>query len=110
MTQSPTPHVFTRDGYHPAEDQYLTASGLKGLEVHGRDDTRIGAIRSLMVGQDDTISDAIVDIGGFLGIGMHSVLVPFGDLTVLRKSIGTTLRVSMDATEDQIKAMAHYDE
>lgn len=110
MTQSPTPHVFTRDGYHPAENQYLTVSGLRGVEVHGRDDAKIGAIRALMVGPDDIITDAVVDIGGFLGIGMHSVLVPFGDLTVLRKTIGTTLHVSMDANEDQLKSMPHYDE
>ncbi len=110
MTRSPTPLVFTLDGYHPTEDQYLTASGLKGLDVHGRDDARIGAIRSLVVGPDDAITGAIVDIGGSLGIGMHSVLVPFGDQAVRRESIDTALRVGMDATEDQIKAMARYDE
>lgn len=119
MTNSPiatdaatttVPHVFTRDGYHLAEDQYLTASEIKGPEVHGRDDAKIGAIRALTVGANDAITGAIVDIGGFLGIGMHSILVPFGDLTVLRKTIGTDLHVSMDATEDQLKAMPHYNE
>ncbi len=109
-TATDTPKIFTRDGYHRAEDQYLTPSGLKSLDVHGRDDTKIGAIRDLMVGPDAAITDAVVDIGGFLGIGMHSIRVPFADLTVLRKSIGTDIHVCMDATEDQIKAMPHFDD
>lgn len=120
MTTSPTPtpdpeasagtRAFTRDGYIPAEAQYLVASSLRNLDVYGRDDTRIGAIRALLVTHDDTITDAVVDIGGFLGIGMHSIRVPFADLTVLRKTVGTDLHVRMDASEEQIKAMPHHGE
>lgn len=108
MSGSPAPHVFTRDGDHPTEPQYLTVSVLRNQDLHGRDDARIGAISALKTGLDAAITDAIVDIGDFLGIGMHSVLVPFCDLTVLRKSIGTDIHPSIDATEDRLKAMAHY--
>lgn len=119
MTTSSTPpdaaaatpsQVFTREGYIPAEAQYLSPSSLRNLDVHGSDDARIGAIGALLVGHDDAITDAVIDIGGFLGIGMHSIRVPIGDLTVLRKTVGTDLHVRMDATEEQIKAMPHHDE
>ncbi len=105
-----TSQVFVRDGYIVAETQYLTLSDLRDRGVHDLDDNRIGAIRTLLVGPDDAITDAIVDMGGFFGMGVRSIRVPFGDLTVLRKAIGTDLHVVTDLTEDQIRAMPPNDE
>lgn len=108
--ESVVPQMFVRAGYHPAEDQYLTGSDLRSVDVHGREGGKIGAISAALVGQDGAITGVVVDIGGFLGIGMHSILVPFDALTVLRKTDGTSLHVNMDATEDQLKSMPHHGE
>lgn len=117
MTQPiDTPHgtgtggafAFTRDGYDQAETHELTTSDVESATVYGRDDESIGSVNSLKVGDDGKISDAVIDVGGFLGMGAHSVLIPFSQLTVLRQTNGSEVRIHLDTTKDKLKAMPHH--
>lgn len=99
---------FVRDGYDRAEPHDLTTADVDGATVYGRDDETIGTISSLKVGTDGKITGAVIDVGGFLGMGAHSVLRPFDELTVLRETDGSDLRVHMDTTKEQLKAMPHH--
>jgi hypothetical protein len=101
-------HAFTRDGYAKAAVHELKSSDLEGAEVYGRDNESIGSVSALKLGSEGRINAAVIDVGGFLGIGAHSVMVPFGDLTVLRATGGSDVRVHMDTTKDQLKAMPHH--
>ncbi|MEX0694174.1 MAG: PRC-barrel domain-containing protein [Rhodospirillales bacterium] len=101
---------FDRDGYTRAETHELTTSDVESATVYGRDDVTIGSISSLKVGTDGKITDAVVDVGGFLGMGAHSVLLPFSQLTVLRETNGSDVRVHLDTTKDKLKAMPHHDD
>ncbi|WBQ13146.1 PRC-barrel domain-containing protein [Hyphomonadaceae bacterium BL14] len=100
---------FARDGYHRAEVHALTASDIESAKVYDRTDNSIGSITDLKVGPDGKITQAVIDVGGFLGMGAHSVQLPFGQLAVLRKTDGDDVRVHLDATKDQLKAMPHHD-
>ncbi len=102
-------HAFARDGYAKAEVHELKSSDLEGAKVYGRDDESIGSVSALKIGSEGRINAAVIDVGGFLGMGAHSVLVPFGDLTVLRATGGSDVRVHMDTTKDKLKAMPHHD-
>ncbi len=117
MTQTAnTPHGtvtggaygFVRDGYNRAEPHTLTTSDVENAKVYGRDDETIGSISSLKVGTDGKITDAVIDVGGFLGMGAHSVLLPFSKLTILRETNGSDVRVHLDTTKDKLKAMPHH--
>ncbi|MFZ2100469.1 MAG: PRC-barrel domain-containing protein [Oricola sp.] len=99
---------FVRNGYNRAETHDLTTSDLESATVYGRDDETIGSVSSLKVGTDGKITDAVIDVGGFLGMGAHSVLLPFSQLTILRETNGTDLRVHLDTTKDKLKAMPHH--
>lgn len=99
---------FARDGYDRAEHHALTTADLESATVYGRSDETIGSISSLKVGADGKITHAVIDVGGFLGLGAHSVLLPFGELTVLRETSGSDLRVHLDTTKDRLKAMPHH--
>jgi len=83
---------FARDGYSEANVHELTTADLESASVYGRDDETIGSISSLTVGTDGKITDAVIDVGGFLGMGAHSVSIPFDQLTVLRETAGSDLR------------------
>ncbi len=102
-------HVFARDGYTKTEIQDLKTSDVDSATVYGRDDETIGSISSLKVGTDGKITDAVVDVGGFLGIGAHSVVIPFSDLTVLRATDRSNVRVHIDTTKEKLEAMPHHD-
>jgi len=99
---------FVRTGYNRAEMHDLTTADLQSATVYGRDDETIGSISALQVGTDGRITDAVIDVGGFLGMGAHSVLLPFRQLTVLRETDGTDLRVHLDTTKARLKAMPHH--
>lgn len=109
----PTPsdggtHIFRRDGYTKAEIHSLKTSDVESAKVYGRDNETIGSISSLKLGQDGKITDAVIDVGGFLGMGAHSVQMPFSALTVLRDASGSDIRVHLDTTKDKLKAMPHH--
>lgn len=99
---------FVRNGYGAANIHDLTTKNLDNAKVYGREEETIGSISSLNVGGDGKITEAVIDVGGFLGIGAHSVLVPFSRLTVLREAEGSDIRVHMDTTKEQLKAMPHH--
>jgi hypothetical protein len=101
-------YIFQRDGYAKAEIHSLTTSDVESAKVYGRNGETIGAISSLKLGADGKITDAVIDVGGFLGLGAHSVKMPFSALTVLRQASGSDVRVHLDTTKDKLKAMPHY--
>ncbi len=56
----------------------VRASDLTGLSIIGSDDQTIGSVGDLYIDYDEhTVRYCTVDIGGFLGIGAKTVLVPF---------------------------------
>ncbi|MDK8874587.1 photosystem reaction center protein H [Paracoccus sp. SSJ] len=54
------------------------------------------------------ISHAIIDVGGFLGMGEHRVAVPIGDLVVYSKD--ADLRIYLPWTREQLEALPEFDE
>ncbi len=101
--------MFGHEGYTRAPNDALTLDDLKSAAVYDRDDKNIGAVSELLVGADGKITDAVVDVGGFLGMGARSVSMKFDDLTVLRKDGGDDLRIYIDATKEQLEAMPRYE-
>ena len=52
------------------------ASRIVGAAVYDEHGERIGSVDDLLVGQDGRISEAVLSVGGFLGIGTKLVAVP----------------------------------
>jgi len=53
------------------------ASKLVGSNVYNQGGQTIGSVDDLLIGSDGKISQAVVSVGGFLGIGGKLVAVPF---------------------------------
>lgn len=64
--------------------------------------------QALDVGQG-RISHVVLDVGGFLGMGVHTVAIPIEELQVFRDT-NNDIRVYLPWTEDQLKALPEYDE
>ena len=101
--------MFEHDGYTRAPNEALTVDDLKSAAVYDRDNTNLGTINELLVGADGKITDAVVDVGGFLGMGARPVSMKFDDLTVLRQDGGDDLRIYVDATKETLEAMPAYE-
>ncbi|MXP62436.1 PRC-barrel domain containing protein [Roseomonas sp. M0104] len=55
------------------------ASKLIGADIYGADNKKIGEIDDLLVGNGGDMQ-AVISVGGFLGIGEKLVSVPYSDL------------------------------
>ncbi|HEX4584121.1 MAG TPA: PRC-barrel domain-containing protein [Burkholderiaceae bacterium] len=52
------------------------ASKLVHAPVYNENNEKIGRIDDFIVSPDGTLSVAIIDVGGFLGVGAHRVAIP----------------------------------
>ncbi len=63
----------------------------------------IGKVNDLIISQDGRSLYAVLSVGGFLGMGDHLVLVPYGRIKVTAKDVELA-----GATKEQLKAMAEF--
>jgi hypothetical protein len=80
------------------------ASKLRGVTVSNPQNQKIGDLDDLIVGKDRVLF-AIVQVGGFLGIGSHLIAVPYSSLQI--NDDGTRI-VLPGATREQVKVLPEF--
>jgi hypothetical protein len=94
--------VMTKDGQ-------ARSSKIVGSSVYNDHDEKVGSIDDLLIGQDGKIN-AVLSVGGFLGMGTKYIEVPYADLTFGNTQRDSDNRVVMrGATKESLKAKANYD-
>lgn len=91
------------EGYQPVEREALTAETLIGAEVWGSGEEEIGEVADLVLGADGQIEGAVIDVGGWLGIGEHPVAVSFDEMQIVQGETGE-MRVYIEASEEKLEA------
>ncbi|MFN7025183.1 MAG: PRC-barrel domain-containing protein [Pseudorhizobium sp.] len=83
----------------------LVSSILEGAPVYGADNHKVGKVDHVHgAGVDST---AIIDVGGFLGIGAKPVAVLLRDMDFMRDEEGEVHAVTA-WTKDQLKEMPEH--
>jgi hypothetical protein len=100
--------MVERDGYVATEKADLTAEMLTGARVYGVDDEDVGEINSLILDENGAIGRAVIDVGGFLGMGEKQIAVTYDELTILRQDGGDDVQVYIDATQEALEAQPAY--
>lgn len=111
MQDDMTRPAYEREGYQNAEMaevEKLTAEEINGSYVYGSNDETVGEIDNLMVGDDGKLTEAVINVGGFLGIGEKPVLVSFDDIQVLKSEDGSDYRFYINSTKEQLEQMPEY--
>jgi hypothetical protein len=83
----------------------LTESNLVGATIYGADDEKVGTISHLH--QSGAVPQAVVDVGGFLGIGSKPVLVSLNELNMMRDHTGSIHGLT-SWTKDQLKQLPEH--
>ncbi|WP_141102031.1 PRC-barrel domain-containing protein [Oceanicola sp. 22II-s10i] len=99
----------SREGYATAAADVLTTETLTGARVYDKNDKWIGEISELLVDDGGQITDAIVDVGGFLGLGEKPVALQLTDLEILQESEGDDIRVYTAMAEEELEAMPEFE-
>lgn len=100
--------AIERDGYETVERDDLTTEDLTGARVYGSGDEDVGEVSELLLSDDGTLERAVLDIGGFLGLGEHSIAVTFDELQIVRGE-GGDVRVYIDSTQNALEAQPAYE-
>ncbi|MET3900341.1 hypothetical protein ABIB57_004307 [Devosia sp. UYZn731] len=80
----------------------LTPSILEGATIYGADDHKVGKVDHVHGG-----NSAIIDVGGFPGIGAKLIAVPLSDLEFMRDENGDVHAVT-SWTKDQLEEMPEH--
>ncbi len=90
----------------PAPTARIAASGIIGRKVLGPDNTEIGRVVDILVDAGSNPRAAVIDFGGFLGVGSRKIAVNWSDLTF--PPTGSDADIRLDLTADQIRAAPAY--
>jgi hypothetical protein len=85
----------------------VDAHGILGRDVLSAANEDMGRIADVVVDRDGTVRGAVIDFGGFLGVGTRKIVVDwaalhFWDVANPKKSI------TLELTRDQVKAAPEY--
>ena len=94
-----TPEI---EGFTRVDISSISQEDLMGAEVFGRTNEEIGEVGEI-------VNDgAIIEVGGFLGLGEKNVLMPLDQLAVMAGDDGE-VRIYVDATEEMLEEMPEYE-
>jgi sporulation protein YlmC with PRC-barrel domain len=93
--------VMTHDGM-------ARSSKIVGSSVYNDQDEKVGSVDDLLIGKDGKIN-AVLSVGGFLGMGTKYVEVPYSQLVFGNTQRDSDNRVVLKgATKESLKAQAAY--
>jgi hypothetical protein len=94
-----------RPGNEAVDRALLTVEEMTGAPVFGPTGEQFGAVGSLVIDPQGKVEAALVDLGGFLGIGVKQVILPLDDLEIERETGSGAVRVYSAATAEELDAM-----
>src|SRR4051812_35255243 len=86
----------------------LLASKLKGTNVIGTNDEKIGDVSDILFEKDGKILAYVVGVGGFLGIGAKDVALSPASFQVMPASDRENMKLKLAMTKDELKSAAEF--
>ena len=110
MATAPTRPSFEREGFADADYNQLTAEDLEGAAVYDANDENIGSLEELILSTDGKIEQAVIDVGGFLGMGERRIGLSFDEMQVMTNPDNSEVRVYIDQTRESLEQRPEYQE
>jgi hypothetical protein len=85
------------------------AHGILGREVRSAADENMGRIVDVIVDREGTVRAAVIDFGGFLGVGSRKIVVDW-DALHFGRIANKGDRITLDLTKEQVVAAPEYQE
>ncbi len=89
----------------PMRTDEVTSANVEGANVYGPEDKHIGDVAHFH--GTGPSAQAVIDVGGFLGIGAKPVSVPVSGLNFMRDENGKVHATTM-MTKDQLKDLPEH--
>lgn len=90
-------------GFVSFNPDQMRASTIMGQQIYGPDDKDIGKVADFVMQEDGKTRAALVDVGGFLGIGSKRVAIPFSEIKIAPDSQNANQpRLNVSLTREQL--------
>ncbi|MEM8755220.1 MAG: PRC-barrel domain-containing protein [Pseudomonadota bacterium] len=86
----------------------LRIEQIQNASVYGPNGEAIGEVETLTLASG-SLDKAIVDVGGFLGLGEKPVAISFDELTFMQEEDGDEIRVMIDKTQQALEEMPTFE-
>ncbi|MGE5538806.1 MAG: PRC-barrel domain-containing protein [Gemmatimonas sp.] len=96
--------VEVKDNNAMAPSLNVNRKDLAGMTIYGSDGKKISGVDKVLGDSSNSIKAVTADVGGFLGIGSHEVIIPIEKLS--KGDQKDSLKVSM--TNDELKNLPQY--
>ncbi|PPB80969.1 PRC-barrel domain protein [Albidovulum inexpectatum] len=100
--------AYEREGYTPVMPDDLTTEDLTGERVYDANDEWIGEVSELLLTDDGKLDRAVIDVGGFLGIGEKPVALSMDQIRIVRDE-NSVVRVYVPLTKEELEALPTYE-
>jgi hypothetical protein len=97
------------EGYAPIPAEEMTADRVLGANVYGPEEDNIATIDDLVLGADGEITHAVMDVGGFLGLGSYTVALEIEQVDVMWNAEDDSVRARVNMTQEQLEALPEYE-
>jgi sporulation protein YlmC with PRC-barrel domain len=84
----------------------MASSALIGTKVRNANKESIGKIDDIYLDKDAKVTDVVISVGGFLGVGSKDVAVKWSDITVGQEDNSVLLTTSL--TKEALMALPDY--
>ena len=85
----------------------VDAHGILGRDVRSAADEDMGRIADVIVDRDGAVRGAVIDFGGFLGVGTRKIVVDWAALHFWNVA-NPSKSITLELTKDQVKAAPEY--
>jgi sporulation protein YlmC with PRC-barrel domain len=86
----------------------LLASKLKGINVMGSGDEKVGDVSDILFDKEGKILAYVVGVGGFLGIGAKDVALSPASFQVMPASERESMKLKISMSKDELKSAAEF--
>ena len=97
LSKTETPAVLVDDAH---------LESILGKEIHTASGETLGNVTDVLVEGDGTVRAAIIDLGGFLGVGVRKIAVAWSALHFAQGKSSVT--AILDMTKDQLRVAPEY--
>lgn len=97
------------DGFEVMEAEQRTADRLLDADVYGREGEQIATVSDLVIGSTGDVTHAVMDVGGFLGMGSHTVALELDHIDILWSDEDGEVRVQLPMTEEELESLPEYE-
>ncbi|GAB6058139.1 PRC-barrel domain-containing protein [Desulfonatronum parangueonense] len=88
-------------GYNLIDHSAVSVDELKSSYVYDSNHAKISGVKDVIV-TSDKVDKFIIDVGGFLGIGAHTVAISPSEVEIHKDDHGNT-RIYLPMTKEQLK-------